>query len=96
MTLSVRKFTGSDGERHAMLMDEAGMPLFYPALWVTVILRGGARAVNTIHNALSAIKCLYAWQDVYVLDVEERFSIGALLKGSKPAENFYPHRAERF
>lgn len=83
MTLSVRRFTGSDGERHAMLMDEAGMPLFYPALWVTVILRGGARAVNTIHNALNAIKCLYAWQEVYALDVEQRFSSGALLKANE-------------
>ncbi|WP_420235293.1 site-specific integrase [Pseudomonas sp. ABY48] len=83
MTLSVRRFTGSDGERHAMLMDEAGMPLFYPTLWVTVALRGSARAVNTIHNALSAIKCLYAWQDVYALDVEQRFSTGALLKDNE-------------
>ncbi|WP_095067803.1 site-specific integrase [Pseudomonas sp. Irchel 3A18] len=79
MALSVRRFIGGDGERHAILVDEAGMPLFYPALWVTVTLRGGARAVNTIHNALNAIKCLYAWQDIYALDVEHRFSRGALL-----------------
>lgn len=49
------------GERHAILVDEAGMPLFYPTLWITVILRGGAKAVDTIQNALNAIKCLYAW-----------------------------------
>ncbi|MFJ1255261.1 hypothetical protein [Cupriavidus sp. CuC1] len=38
------------------------MPLFYPTLWVTVHLRGNALAVNTIHNALNAIKCIEAWQ----------------------------------
>ncbi|MQU42759.1 hypothetical protein [Pseudomonas helleri] len=83
MALSVRRFTGDSGERHAILVDEAGMPLFYPTLWVTVILRGGARAVNTIHNALNAIKCLYAWQDAYALDVEQRFSKGAFLKANE-------------
>lgn len=83
MALSVRRFTGDSGERHAILVDEAGMPLFYPTLWVTVILRGGARAVNTIHNALNAIKCLYAWQDAYALDVEQRFSRGAFLKANE-------------
>jgi integrase len=80
MALSVKRIKGGDGERHAILVDEGGMPLFYPTLWVTVILRGGARAVNTIQNALNAIKCLYAWQDNYAVDVEQRFLLGEFLK----------------
>lgn len=83
MALSVRRFSGDGGERHAILVDEAGMPLFYPSLWVTVTLRGGGRAVNTIHNALNAIKCLYSWQKTYALDVEQRFSRGMLLKANE-------------
>lgn len=80
MALAVRRIRAVDGERHAILVDKTGVPLFYPTLWVTVTLRGGARAVNTIQNALNAIKCLYAWQDVYALDVEQRFSSGKLLE----------------
>jgi len=83
MALAVRRITSVDGERHAILVDEVGMPLFYPTLWVTVILRGGARAVNTIQNALNAIKCLYAWQERYAIDVEQRFSAGQLLKANE-------------
>lgn len=83
MALSIRRIRGSDGERHAILVDEAGMPLFYPTLWVTVILRGGAKAVNTIQNALNAIKCLYAWQDTYPIDLEQRFSAGGFLEANE-------------
>jgi hypothetical protein len=42
MALSIRRINGNDGERHAILVDEAGVPLFYPTLWVTAILRGGS------------------------------------------------------
>ncbi len=37
MALGVRRITSVDGERHAILVDAAGMPLFYPTLWVTAI-----------------------------------------------------------
>lgn len=83
MALAIRRITTGDGERHAILVDEIGIPLFYPTLWVTVILRGGARAVNTIQNALNAIKCLYAWQERYALDVEQRFSAGDVLNANE-------------
>lgn len=79
MAPSIRRIQGSSGERHAVLVDEAGIPLFYPTLWVTVMLRGGAKAVNTIRNALHAIKCLYAWQDASTVNLEQRFSSGGLL-----------------
>jgi integrase len=83
MALAVRRVLGSIGERHAILVDESGMPLFYPTLWVTVILRGGALAVNTIQNALNALKCLYAWQEAYTVDIEQRFSSGNLLTANE-------------
>lgn len=81
--MRVKRINGTDGERHAVLVDELGAPLFYPTLWVTVFLRGGSRAVNTIHNALNAIKCLYAWQRAYGIDLEQRFTDGKLLTSSE-------------
>ena len=83
MALSIRRIRSSDGERHVILVDEAGMPLFYPTLWITVILRGGAKAVNTIQNALNAIKCLYAWQDSRAMNLEQRFSAGEFLEANE-------------
>ncbi|MCO8165836.1 site-specific integrase [Pseudomonas sp. 21LCFQ010] len=79
MKLSIRRFTGNQGERFAMLVDELGMPLFYPALFVTCMLRGGGLAINTIINALTAIKAMYAWQDYYGLELESRFKRSELL-----------------
>lgn len=79
MQLSIRRFTGSRGERFAVLVDEAGMPLFYPTLFVTAELRGAGLAINTIINSLTAIKALYAWQAYYCIELESRFERSELL-----------------
>ena len=80
MKLSTRRIKSSNGERFIFLVDERGIPLFYPALYVTVHLRGRSLAVNTIQNTLNALKALYAWQSYYDIDVELRFSCGELLQ----------------
>lgn len=79
MQLSVRRIQAESGERFLILVDEAGMPLYYPALYVTAVLRGGNRATNTISHALTAIKLLYAWSDYYRVDLESRFKRSELL-----------------
>lgn len=79
MGLSLRRIKSTDGERFIVLVDEDGMPLFYPALYVTVHMRGRSLAVNTIQSALNALKALYSWQNYYSIDVEQRFSRGELL-----------------
>lgn len=83
MKLSVRRLKLSDGERSAMLVDESGLPLFYPSLYVTVHMRGRSLAVNTVENSLNAIKALYAWQAYYDLDLESRFSQGDVLHSNE-------------
>ncbi|RZI54576.1 MAG: site-specific integrase, partial [Pseudomonas sp.] len=80
MELSARRIKSSNGERFIVLVDEGGMPLFYPALYVTVHMRGRSLAVNTIQNTLNALKAMYAWQSYYNTDVESRFSRGELLQ----------------
>ncbi|MFF7864108.1 MULTISPECIES: hypothetical protein [unclassified Pseudomonas] len=79
MQLSIRRFTSSTGERFAVLVDDLGMPLYYPTLYVTCVLRGGGLAVNTIINSLTAIKALYAWQAYQGFEVESRFERSELL-----------------
>lgn len=79
MPLSVRRFQGESGERFSILVDDTGMPLYYPALYVTAELRGASLSINTINNALSALKAMYAWQDYYSTDLESRFKRSELL-----------------
>lgn len=80
MTLSLRRIKSEDGERFALLVDDEGMPLYYPALYVSAYMRGRSLAVNTIQNALHAIKALYACQAYFKADYELRFSNGELLQ----------------
>ena len=80
MVPTLKRIKALNGERHAILVDQEGIPLFYPTLWVTVTLRGGSRAVNTIQNALNSIKCLYAWMSANDFNLEERFARGELLQ----------------
>ena len=81
MQLAIRRFKGESGERFAILIDEFGMPLFYPALYVTAQMRGASLSINTIDNALSALKAMYAWQSYYDLNLESRFKRSELLVG---------------
>lgn len=79
MQLSVRRFQGESGERFSILVDDTGMPIYYPTLFVTAEMRGASLSINTIDNALSALKAMHAWQDHYHLDLESRFKRGELL-----------------
>ncbi|WP_338920895.1 site-specific integrase [Pseudomonas silesiensis] len=80
MQLSMRRFQGEGGERFSILVDDFGMPLYYPALYVTAELRGASLSINTINSALSAIKAMYAWQEYYGFDLESRFKRSELLE----------------
>ena len=80
MELSVRHVLFDDGERYMLLVDESGMPLYFPTLYITVVARGGSRAANTVRNALHAIKALYDWGGDYKVDLESSFACGELLE----------------
>lgn len=79
MQLAIRRFQAESGERFSILVDNAGMPLYYPALYVTAEMRGRSLSINTINNALSALKAMCAWQNYYDLDLESRFKRSQLL-----------------
>ena len=62
-----------------MLVDKHGMPLFYPTLFSTWVLRAGSLAANSITNALNALKVLFVWEAQVGLDLESLLSQGQLL-----------------
>lgn len=55
------------------------MPLFYPTLFTTWILRASSQAANSITNALNALKALCTWEVRLGLDLESTFTQGVLL-----------------
>ena len=79
MDISTRRFRGSDGERFSVLVDEEGLPLFYPTLFTTWTLRASSQAANSITNALNALKALCAWEARQGIDLESTFTQGVLL-----------------
>ena len=79
MDISIRRFVAQDGERTSVMVDAAGVPLYYPNLFVTWKLRANSWAANSIFNALTALKAFYAWQEASDVDVESQFSRSGLL-----------------
>ncbi|HBO1217391.1 TPA: site-specific integrase [Pseudomonas aeruginosa] len=79
MDISLRRFRASDGERFSVLVDALGMPLYYPTLFSTWVLRNGSLAANSITNALNAIKALCAWETYACIDLESTFTQGKML-----------------
>ena len=77
MHLVVRRFTS--GERVPMLLDEHGIPLYWPTLFSTVRLRNAGLAVNSIKNKLSDLKVLLLWQHLHGRSLESEFAAGTFL-----------------
>lgn len=77
MSLSVRVL--QSGERVPFLLDERGLPLFYPTLFETSQLRNSGAAVNTIRNKLQDIEVLLRWEAANSRDLVAEFTVGRLL-----------------
>jgi hypothetical protein len=70
----IRLVVLDDGERMSLLVDKSGMPIYFPALFITTQVRNAGRSANTISAHLGAIKRLYAWAHVNGIDLEQRLS----------------------
>lgn len=71
-TLTIRILGG--GERAPFLLDDSGVPMFYPTLFTTVRLRNAGAAVNTIRNKLADILVLSLWEAHSQRDLIAEFS----------------------
>lgn len=75
--LSIHVLSG--GERVPFLLDEQGVPYFYPTLFVTTQLRNAGAAVNTIRNKLADIMVLLRWEAQNGRDLITEFAQGDFL-----------------
>lgn len=68
-----------NGERFPILLENDGIPLFYPTVYETSMRRQVNVASATILADLSAIKFLYSWAETSSIDIEQRFHKGEFL-----------------
>lgn len=79
--LATRHVVGRSGERLKILVDKrSGVPLFYPNLYVTSQVRGGAKSVATIQSFMTSMKVFYSWCADYSIDIERRWAQGEWFK----------------
>lgn len=72
MTYHLKLEIDPHGERWAMLLDDHGMPLFYPTLFNTTKLRGARKSTSTQEQFLTAIKVLSEYCDQSRINLVER------------------------
>lgn len=69
----------ASGERYSVLLDEKGVPAWYPTLFATSQLINKAAAPNTIEAYLNAIRLLLEWCNSSGIVLEELFSSNRFL-----------------
>lgn len=70
---AIRSFVLPDGERYCLLIHvPSGVPLYYPALYVTTKIRNASTSVSVMEAALSAINILLAFCRERKINLEER------------------------
>ncbi|MDP7812960.1 tyrosine-type recombinase/integrase (plasmid) [Acinetobacter baumannii] len=74
ITMKLIRTKFKSGERYSLLVDDKGMPIWYPTLFATSKLRNSAKAPNTIEAHLNAIKLLIEWSHSSNIVLEEIFS----------------------
>lgn len=74
VNLSIQTFIKSDGERYCLLVDSiAGLPLFYPNLFMTTQIRNASLSFSAMESALVAISVLLRFAEDAKIDLNERF-----------------------
>jgi len=69
----IYRYVRPDGERDVDLLDDRGVPLFHPTLYVTTRIRNASKSVAAMEAALFAIQLLLRWMDGRDEDIEARF-----------------------
>ena len=75
----IRRLITADGERVSVLVDQFGMPLFDPNLFVTRSVRNASKSVSYVEAHLRAILSVMAWEKDSGMDLKNRFRSGELL-----------------
>jgi integrase len=77
--MKTKLFIGSTGERLSVLLDDDGMPLVYPNLFVTSMYRNDDQASSSCQKALEHISYFYEICDGQDINIEKRLAKGEFL-----------------
>ncbi len=79
MKYSIKKIRFESGERFVNLVNEAGIPLFLPTIWLLTSYRGRGLAFNTIYQAVQSLEVLYTYLSRQDIELAERLTQGIIL-----------------
>jgi integrase len=71
LRITVTKF--SDGERYPLLLNESGVPEWYPTLFITTQARNASKAANTMRAMLGSIRFVLRWAELTGISLVDRF-----------------------
>lgn len=77
--MKTKLFIGNTGERLSILLDDDGMPLTYPNLFVTSMYRNDDQSSSSCHKALEQISYLYEICNGLDINIEQRLAKGNFL-----------------
>ena len=83
MKYSIKKIRFESGERFVNLVNEAGIPLFLPTIWLLTSYRGRGLAFNTLYQAVQSIEVLYTYLSNKGIDLDDRLSQGPLFTNAE-------------
>lgn len=86
----VKSTRHQNGERFLNLLDKDGVPMFWPTLWTLTDLRASGKSINTISQALIALKVVYEFLDEYQIDLDARLQSATFLERHE-LEGLYRH-----
>lgn len=67
----IKKFRASDSHLMTVLVDDQGLPLFYPNIYVNSQYRSLGFSDNSIEKILRSIGMLYLWADINKIDLDQ-------------------------
>lgn len=78
--LSIKLIRFHNGERFPVIIDEHGLPQYYPNTFITADLRNKHKQCNTMINAGKSIQVLRAWEIIESIDIVKRLLDCCFLK----------------
>lgn len=69
-----------NGEIFLNLLNQEGVPLFWPTIWTLTELRASGKSINTISQALGTLKVVYDFLDEYGIDLDSRLQSAKFLE----------------
>jgi len=86
LTYHVRTFEASDGAPLSVLVNNQGMPLFWPNAYATIKYRDAGRSIFTIKKTLRTLGMAHQWAASRGHDLDIWLSIGAFLNAEEATD----------